>query len=263
MRAMRRAAEVWQWKSVLARGQRGISGTTMRQAEAESEDVAIEWSGSFDSKLKMLMMEAAALERELCENPTPQRQAVIGRTMARSARARALGAELLGLYDEHKGLQEVATDLKEDAGTREAFRVESEEVEQRIKYLQGELIVELLPRDADDDLGVVLEVRAAAGGDEASLFALEIFNMYQKFSLRRGWTFEVMSTSPSEAGGVKEACASVSGENVYGHLKFESGVHRVQRVPVTEVSGVCAPPRLPCACARVEWNASTDLSNEC
>mmetsp|Transcript_56522 Transcript_56522/g.91494 ORF Transcript_56522/g.91494 Transcript_56522/m.91494 type:complete len:347 (+) Transcript_56522:2-1042(+) len=182
-------------------------------------------------------MEATALGRELCENPTPDRQAVIGKTMARSARARALGEELMSLYDEAKGLREVVDDKREDPGTREAFDTELVEVQERINFLQSELIVELLPRDPDDELGVVLEVRAAAGGSEASLFALEMFEMYQKFCLRKGWKFEVMSTSPSEAGGVREACAQVSGDNVFANMKFESGVHRVQRVPVTEGAG--------------------------
>ena len=174
-----------------------ISSSALLRADGDSEDMALQWSVSFDNKLKMLMMEAGALERELCENPPPERQAVIGKTLARSARARALGGELLGWYDELRGLMEVVEDHKEDASTREAFRAESVVAQERIKYLQAELIVELLPRDLDDELGVVLEVRAAAGGSEASLFAGEVFEMYQKYCYRKGWKFEVMSTSPS------------------------------------------------------------------
>ena len=233
----RAPAEPWAWTRVPPRHARGIAASALLRAEEGDQDAALQWSGSFDGRLKMIMMEAAALDRELCENPVPERQATIGKSLARTARARALGEELMGRYDEIKGLQEVVDDDKEDAGTREAFRTEAAEVQDRIHHLQRELIHELLPRDPDDDLGVVLEVRAAAGGDEASLFAAEIFGMYEKLSLRKGWKFEVMSTSPSDAGGVKEACGVVSGDRVYGFLKFESGVHRVQRVPVTEGAG--------------------------
>ena len=241
-RSATREASQWRWR----RGQeipnagtaRGITASAPFRADAEVDEMAIQWSGTFDGKLKMLMMEAEMLERELCENPSPERQAVIGKTMARSARARTLGQELFHLYDELDGLIGVVNDFNEDAGTREAFRTEAQHVELRMQRLQAELIVELLPRDLDDELGVVLEVRAAAGGSEASLFAAEVFGMYQKFCARKGWVFNVMSISPAEEkGGVKEVCASISGENVYGTLKFESGVHRVQRVPVTEGAG--------------------------
>ena len=231
------SAADWAWTRVPPRHARGIGASAPMRAEAEGDDEALQWSGAFDGRLKMIMMEAAALDRELCENPAPDRQAVIGKSLARTERARALGKELLGRYDEIKGLQEVVNDFKEDASTREVFRAEADEVQERIRHLQRELIRELLPRDVDDDLGVVLEVRAAAGGDEASLFAAEVFEMYKKLSERKGWKFEVMSTSPSDAGGVKEAVGVVSGERVYGFLKFESGVHRVQRVPVTEGAG--------------------------
>lgn len=183
--------------AALSTGRLHVSSSALLRADAGNEDMALQWSDSFDNKLKMLVMEAKALERELCENPAPDRQAVIGKTLARSARARALGEELLSLYDELSGLMEVIEDDKEDASTREAFRAESVVTQERIHYLQSELIVELLPRDLDDELGVVLEVRAAAGGSEASLFASEIFEMYQKYCHRRGWKFEAMSVSPS------------------------------------------------------------------
>lgn len=99
------------------------------------------------------------------------------------------------------------------------------------------LLLSLLPRDAVDDRGIILEVRAGTGGDEACLFAGDLFRMYERYSALHGWKFEVLENSPSDLGGVKMASAAVSGSGVFRRLKFESGVHRVQRVPATETSG--------------------------
>jgi peptide chain release factor 1 len=95
----------------------------------------------------------------------------------------------------------------------------------------------LIPKDPNDAKNVVLEVRAGTGGEEAALFAAEVFRMYARFAERRGWKFEVMSTSEADAGGMKEGIATIEGKQVYSHLKYESGVHRVQRVPATEAAG--------------------------
>jgi peptide chain release factor 1 len=105
------------------------------------------------------------------------------------------------------------------------------------KALESELRRMLLPKDPFDEKSVILEVRAGAGGDEASLFAQDLLRMYARFAEHRGWKFEVMNTSLSPIGGIKEAVASIRGPGVYSVLKFESGVHRVQRVPRTEASG--------------------------
>src|SRR5690606_20819718 len=95
----------------------------------------------------------------------------------------------------------------------------------------------MLPRDEADARSVILEVRAGTGGDEAALFAGDLFRMYQRYAAEHGWRIEIMSATEGEAGGFKEAIASVTGSGAYGRLKFESGVHRVQRVPVTESGG--------------------------
>jgi peptide chain release factor 1 len=95
----------------------------------------------------------------------------------------------------------------------------------------------LIPKDPNDAKNVVLEVRAGTGGEEAALFAAELFRMYARYAERQGWKFEVMSTSDADAGGMKEGIATIEGKQVYSHLKYESGVHRVQRVPATEASG--------------------------
>lgn len=100
--------------------------------------------------------------------------------------------------------------------------------------LERKLMNVIVPTDVDDDKGIILEVRAGTGGDEASLFASELFTMYEKYSLLMGWKWDELSISKSEIGGFKEAQANISGESVYQRLKFESGVHRVQRVPVND-----------------------------
>lgn len=116
-------------------------------------------------------------------------------------------------------------------------RDEAASLASRIPEEERALQILLLPRDEDDDASVILEVRAGTGGDEASLFAGDLFRMYQRYAATRGWRVEVDSASEGEVGGYKEIIASVTGEGVFGRLKFESGVHRVQRVPVTEAGG--------------------------
>ncbi len=106
-----------------------------------------------------------------------------------------------------------------------------------VPKLTQDLQVALLPKDEADTKNAILEVRAGTGGDEAALFAAELFRMYQRFAELQGWKFEVLTMSDSALGGVKEASASISGKNVFQKLKFESGVHRVQRVPKTETQG--------------------------
>jgi peptide chain release factor 1 len=114
-------------------------------------------------------------------------------------------------------------------------RSEIDENAEKLVELEARIVRALTPRDEADDRGVVLEVRAGTGGDEASLFAGELFKMYQKYASLMGWHWEEMSLSKSEIGGFKGAQASITGEAVYKMMKFESGVHRVQRVPVNDV----------------------------
>ncbi len=116
-------------------------------------------------------------------------------------------------------------------------RAELEELEARREALEREIRLQLVPRDPNDEKNVILEIRAGAGGDEAALFAADLFRMYGRYAERRGWKVEVLAVSRTEGGGLKEAIASVSGERVWSRLKFERGVHRVQRVPATEAQG--------------------------
>jgi len=114
---------------------------------------------------------------------------------------------------------------------------EVRDLEKRLPSLERSVQVMLLPKDEADSKNALLEVRAGTGGDEAALFAADLFRMYQRFAELRGWKFEIMETNSTGIGGFKEAIASISGSDVFSRLKFESGVHRVQRVPTTESSG--------------------------
>ena len=111
------------------------------------------------------------------------------------------------------------------------------ELNARLPALERDVALLLAPRDKDENASVILEVRAGTGGDEAALFAGDLFRMYQRYAQRRGWKVEIDSVSDGEMGGYKEIIASISGDGVFGKLKFESGVHRVQRVPETEAQG--------------------------
>jgi peptide chain release factor 1 len=114
---------------------------------------------------------------------------------------------------------------------------EVEELRPRVARMEDEIRILLLPRDAADDKNVIVEVRAGTGGDEAALFAGDLLRMYQRYADIHGWRFTLMEESPGEAGGYKEAIAQISGQGAYARLKYESGVHRVKRVPETEASG--------------------------
>ena len=124
-----------------------------------------------------------------------------------------------------------------DAELAELAQAELPELRARVEALTGELKKLLLPRDPDDDKNVIIELRAGVGGNEAALFAAELYRMYSKYADVRGWKQEVLSTTESEGGGLKEIIFTLEGDGVYREMKFESGVHRVQRVPATEASG--------------------------
>lgn len=133
--------------------------------------------------------------------------------------------------------RQLLRDEEEDMELKELARGEIEELEGALNELDQELKILLLPRDPNDEKNIFLEVRAGTGGDEAALFAGDLFRMYSRFAETQGWKVEVMSSNPLGIGGFKEIVALISGEKVYSKLKYESGVHRVQRVPETETQG--------------------------
>src|SRR5580765_3269357 len=127
--------------------------------------------------------------------------------------------------------------VQNDKGMRELATGEIAELEARRAGLDRELGLLLLPKDARDDANIFLEVRAGTGGDEAAIFAGDLFRMYSRFAERQGWRVEILSASPGEHGGYKEIIARIEGKGAFSKLKFESGTHRVQRVPETEAQG--------------------------
>src|SRR5215472_13878701 len=145
-------------------------------------------------------------------------------------------------FREYRSIKQAVADAKvmlndSDADIKEMAQLELLELEPRLAQVEDELKILLLPKDPNDDKNIVIEVRAGTGGDEASLFAAEIFRMYLRFAEQHKWRVEVLSESPSEVGGLKEVTAIFEGDKVYSQMKYESGVHRVQRVPATETQG--------------------------
>src|ERR687887_408970 len=128
-------------------------------------------------------------------------------------------------------------ELLKDPDMRELAQDEMRQLEERRDGLLAEMKVLLVPKDPNDAKNVILEIRAGTGGDEAALFAADLFRMYSRYAERQGWKIDVMSQSDTGVGGLKELIAMIEGKNVYSRLKYESGVHRVQRVPATEASG--------------------------
>jgi peptide chain release factor 1 len=134
--------------------------------------------------------------------------------------------------------QEVEAEaMLDDPDMRELAEDELRDLRGRIPELRQAIRVALLPKDEADDRSAILEIRPAAGGDEAGIFAAELFEMYRKYAATQGWRFEVLDFDESELGGVKNASAEITGKSVFARLKYESGVHRVQRVPATETQG--------------------------
>jgi len=160
----------------------------------------------------------------------------------RSAKTLSELEPLVQKFREYKGVEEDINGAQElvngnDAEMRELAREELKTLESRRDALLQELKILLIPKDPNDEKNVILEIRAGTGGDEAALFAADLFRMYSRYAERQGWRLDVMSSSESGTGGLKEVIASIEGRGVYSRLKYESGVHRVQRVPATEASG--------------------------
>ena len=160
----------------------------------------------------------------------------------KTAKAHSELSEVVAKYREWKrvkqDLEGARPMLQEsDPELREMAAAEIERLEPELARLEEELHVLLLPKDPNDEKNIVIEIRAGTGGDEASLFAAEVFRMYSRYAESKSWRVEVTSSSESAAGGMKEIIALIGGNRVYSRLKYESGVHRVQRVPVTEQQG--------------------------
>ncbi len=136
-----------------------------------------------------------------------------------------------------KDAEEMMSDATLDKEMRDLAEMEYYELKEKLPLLEKEIKVLLLPKEEDDEKNAILEVRAGTGGDEAALFAAVLFEMYQRYAQKQGWKFEILDANENGIGGYKEASAKITGKDVFAKLKFESGAHRVQRVPVTESQG--------------------------
>jgi peptide chain release factor 1 len=165
----------------------------------------------------------------------PGRLGQLGRELSRLEPVVAAVRSWNRVRDELAATREMSRDPDDDV--RAMAREELEALERREGELADELKRLLVPRDPNDDRNVILEVRAGTGGEEASLFAADLYRMYARYTDRQGWKLDLLSASETEAGGFKEVIAEVTGHGAFSRLKYESGVHRVQRVPVTESSG--------------------------
>jgi len=191
-----------------------------------------------EARLEAALARAAEVERRLADPTTardPAKLKALGREHARLERIRRLARR----FEKLEGEREQAHELEHDADPQlaELARADLERLDPELERLEEELEELLVPRDPLDDRDTIVEVRAGTGGDEAALFAAALLRMYGRYAERRGWTVEMVSVSEGNVGGVREAIFQVRGTDVFGSLRYESGVHRVQRVPVTEAQG--------------------------
>lgn len=189
------------------------------------------------NKLDTLLDRFAEIEHQMSANPDPTTYVKLSREYAA---LEPLIFKIRALLKALDGLEEAETllaDPETDSEMRELAEAERDELSSGLEVLLQDVRIGLLPKDVADANDAILEVRAGTGGDEAALFAGDLFRMYQRYAELRGWKVGVLSASEGEVGGFKEIIATVSGENVFARLKFESGVHRVQRVPATESGG--------------------------
>jgi peptide chain release factor 1 len=190
-----------------------------------------------DQKLTALVARHAVLERELATAVPPETYVKLSREFAELAPVVEAVKSYRAAEHELEGVTSLLADPATDPEMRSIAEAEKPELEARRSALEHRLRLALLPKDAMDERNVILEIRAGTGGDEASLFAGDLFRMYERYAAKQGWKVELMTASEGSMGGYKEIIAEVYGRGAFAKLKYESGVHRVQRVPDTEASG--------------------------
>lgn len=193
---------------------------------------------SLQQKLDRLLKRHAELGDVLINAPQdPQEYAKLSKEYSDLTPLSEIILKLRSQEEQLKQVQALLGDPATDPSFKELALEEEQELKNAIPVLQQEIRILLLPKDADDERDAILEVRAGTGGDEAGLFAGDLLRLYQKYAVIHGWKFEVLSMNETGIGSIREASASISGRGVFARLKYESGVHRVQRVPETEASG--------------------------
>ena len=190
-----------------------------------------------EQKLDALLARHEAVEANLAREVAPDTYVKLSREFAELAPIVETVKRYRSLVGEIEGLNALIADAGTDAEMRAMASAEKPELEQRRAALEQEIKLALVPKDAVDERNVILEIRAGTGGDEAALFAGDLFRMYERYAAKQGWKVEIISASEGSMGGYKEVIAEIRGRGAFAKLKFESGVHRVQRVPDTESSG--------------------------
>ena len=190
-----------------------------------------------EQKLDALLARHKAVESELASHVTPETYVKLSREFAELGPIAEAVKGYRGVVAEIEGIDALIADPSTDAEMRAMAAAEKPQLEQKRAALEREIKLALVPKDAMDERNVILEIRAGTGGDEAALFAGDLFRMYERYAAKQGWKVEVISLSEGTMGGFKEIVAEIRGRGAFAKLKFESGVHRVQRVPDTEASG--------------------------
>ncbi|MEQ8745845.1 peptide chain release factor 1 [Pyruvatibacter sp.] len=190
-----------------------------------------------EQKIDQILARQADLEARMSDNPDPEAYVALSKEFAEIAPIVAAVNRLRDARTEADDLKQMLADKSLDADMRAMARDELKVLDESLPEIEHDISLLLLPKDEADDRDAILEVRAGTGGDEAALFAGSLFRMYQRYAELHKWKMEIISVSDGEVGGYKEIIAGISGQGVFSRLKFESGVHRVQRVPETEGSG--------------------------
>ena len=189
-------------------------------------------------KVKDLINRYDSLEKELSSgNVEPKLFAKISKEYSNLGNIISTAREYINFENERRDLKHILEDKNNDTEIIEMAKKDLSEMESKEKKHENKLKIFLLPKDEDDDKNAIVEIRAGTGGLEASLFCSDLFKMYEKVCSKKKWNLEIINISKSDAGGFKEVIFSVSGDDIYSYLKFESGVHRVQRIPETETQG--------------------------
>jgi peptide chain release factor 1 len=190
-----------------------------------------------EQKLDALLARHEAVESDLASQVSPETYVKLSREFAELGPIVETVKHYRGIIREIEGLDALIADAATDAEMRAMAVAEKPQLEQQRAALEQDIKLALLPKDAMDERNVILEIRAGTGGDEAALFAGDLFRMYERHAAKQGWKVELISASEGPMGGYKEIIAEIRGRGAFARLKFESGVHRVQRVPDTEGSG--------------------------
>jgi len=188
-------------------------------------------------RMKQLEKRYELIEAQMSGHPDPDTYVRLASEYAELQAIVAAIRMLKAAYQEKADLAEILADPRTDADMARLAAEELPTLVERIEQLEKEVQILLLPKDTADDKSAILEIRAGTGGSEAALFAGDLFRMYERYAAHQGWRVEVVSVSEGDVGGYKEIIATISGKGVFSRLKFESGVHRVQRVPETEAGG--------------------------